>query len=987
MKHRGKSRKTSRWQLVLLALMLVQCGTILAQEAESADEEGNVELDKISVVGSHIKRTDLEGPAPVYIIDQEMMSKRGFVTVSEALDSLAINNGFMFEGPEAASFTPDVQTINLRSFGVGQTLVLVNGRRLTNYPAAYQSQSTVFNFGAIPVVAVERIEVLATGASAIYGSDAIAGVVNIVLRSDIDGNTVNLLWGTPTETKNTRDDIRLQFMHGQTFLKSSYTLTFEYTKRDALKGNNYNKYDEETDYPFQNVPGVDPAIPNRQILYYDYWKNFYAPAGWYIDPVENGGCPGPEGVLTLEYRDPHGNFCGHNTIKDWNFRNDRESFSVYANGKLEVGSSGTELFADVLYYTSESTSNNGSLYIFEDILDLTTPDSVGVGFYDWRYSQRGFTEEELGISLDEKFEDDALTISAGARGTFRDVHDWEFSYTYSKYKYKQALPFFKWREVVDSMLGVYIAPSYFGDPWWSAGTLGEPLGFPLGGAGTFAEVNAAVLNAIGDHRYGNKSTDNFLSFTMTGDLVEMASGPLAYALVLEYEDSDFKYVPDALLLQSAPETDAFGDPITQNLIGSGWYKLTGYNGGGDRQRWALGAELRVPVTSNLTLNLAARYDDYDSGSTSFGGDLTPSASLEYRPLSNLLLRAGYTESFRAPDMALVFVDTGFFQQGLDIVSCWEAYNFQNPGGELTAQEFDASGLIRSECEATWEFARRTGAQNLGEGEKPLDAETGNSWWVGFSWDILDNLTLQADYVHMELEDRVVTPTLTQQLDDEWQCRLGTLPQADCDANALRVQREVDPTTGFSYIQNILVTPFNSSLLEADSLDARIVWNLNTRAGIFGFTGDYSLIVNLDEREVKGGEKVNLRDDPSAGGWDFRSNFIGTISHSYADYSQTWTVIYRGGTVTWNQYSVIDGRDMWYEPGTKERVDAWITWNWTGQYNFTDDLLGRIRVLNVFDEGPPKDETFPWYTQPWFNYFVYSGGAIGRQVYAELQFTF
>jgi outer membrane receptor protein involved in Fe transport len=575
----------------------------------------------------------------------------------------------------------------------------------------------------------------------------------------------------------------------------------------------------------------------------------------------------------------------------------------------------------------------------------------------------------------------------GARGTWKDLHDWELSYTYSEYKYKSSQPWFKYQDVIDTMLGVYLGPGFFGDPWWSAGTLGEPLDFPLGGAGTFAEVNPSVLNAISQQTYGNKSTDHFLSFTMTGDLMEMRAGPLSYAMVLEYEDSDFKYIPDALLLQSSPTTDAFGDPITQNLKSSGWYKLTGYDGGGDRQRWATGAELRVPVTQNLILNLAARYDDYDSGSTSFGGDLTPSASLEYRPLSNLLLRAGYTESFRAPDLALVFVDTGFFQQGLDLVSCWEQYNFQNPGGELTAAEFNASGLIASECEVSSEFVRRTGAQNFGEGEKPLDAETGNSWWVGFSWDFTDNLTVQADYVHMELEDRAVTSIVNDLLDDEWECLLGNLPQANCDANAQRVQRKTDPTTGLTYIDNIYVSPFNSSLLEADSLDARVTYQINTRAGLFGFTGDYSLIVNLDEREIKGGEKVNLRDDPRAGGWDFRSSFIGTLSHSYADYAQTWTVIYRGGTTTWNRYSVIDGRDMWDDPGTAERVDAWVVWNWTGQYSFTDDLLGRIRVLNVFDEGPPKDETFEWFTDPWFNYYVYSGAAIGRQIYAELQLTF
>jgi len=986
------NRKTVFQTLILAMVLAVFVNPAWAQDDQSADTETSTEtdeslsLDRISVTGSRIKRTDLEGASPVYVIDQEMMAERGYVTVYEALNGLAVNNGLVVEGPESALFTPDVQTINLRSFGVGQTLVLVNGRRLTNYPAAYQSQSSVFNFGAIPTAAVERIEVLATGASAIYGSDAVSGVVNIVLRSDIDETTLNFLWGTPTEAKGSKNDIRFQILHGKTFDRGNYTFTFEYTDRDGLKGGDFKDYDEQSDYPYQNTPGVAPAIPDRHILPSDEFKRVFGIAPWYIDPAENGGCPGPAGLLTDEYRDPHGNYCGHNRVQDWNFRNDKKAMSAYFNGNLEIGDNGMELFTDILYYTSESYSESGQLWVDEDILDITTPDSVGYGFYDWRYVLRYFAEEELGMDLGEDFEDDALTVSLGARGTFRDIHDWEASYTYSSYDYKSSRPWFKWRDVIDDMLGASLGLSFFGDHWWSGGTLGEDLGYPLAGSGPFAEVNDAVRNAIGNQTYGNESTDHFLTFQMSGDLMEMNAGPLSYAAVLEYEDTEFLYIPDAGIQNPPPDTDYWGDPISAPLVGSDWYKLTGYTGGGDRQRWAIGGELRVPLLNTLTLNLAGRYDDYDSGSTSFGGDFTPSASLEWRPTSDLLVRAGYTSSFRAPDMALVFVDTGSFQGGYDNVNCWEIYNFQNPDDPLTAEQFEAAGLT-DDCDSDSFFSRRTGAQNLGEGEEPLDAETGSSYWFGFSWEVMDNLTLQADFIHQELENRVETPSVNSLLRDEWSCVLGELPQADCDANALRVVRGYDENTGISYIDAIYRTPYNSSYLEADSLDIRFMYAVDSSIGRFNFTGDYSHILKLDEQQVKGGEVVNLRDDPVLGGWDHRSSFIGTLSHSYRKYAQTWTMTYRGGTTTYNRYSVKDGANMWGNPETKSRVDAWVTWNWTGQYHFTDDLLARVRVVNVFNQGPPRDETWTGFDNPWFNYYVYSGAAIGRQVYGEVQWTF
>ena len=194
---------TLRWRQILVAGALILTGGLLSMNAvaqdDMADEDSPAELGEIKITGSRISRTELEGAQPITVITNADMAVRGYTTVFEALNDLTQNNGFKFEGPESQLFTPDVQTLNLRGTGVGTTLVLVNGRRLSNYPAAYQSNTSVFNYGAIPSAAVERIEILATGASAIYGSDAIAGVVNIILRNDIDETNINLLYGSPTE--------------------------------------------------------------------------------------------------------------------------------------------------------------------------------------------------------------------------------------------------------------------------------------------------------------------------------------------------------------------------------------------------------------------------------------------------------------------------------------------------------------------------------------------------------------------------------------------------------------------------------------------------------------------------------------------------------------------------------------------------------------------------------------------------------------------
>ena len=981
MTRKGSTEYTSVWQILLLSLALCCSGMTVAQDA--GEEEEAADLEKISVTGSRIKRTDIEGPAQVITIDTEVMSERGYTTVYEALTDLTINNGFKFEGPEAQLFTPDVQTLNLRGFGVGTTLVLINGKRLTNYPAAYQSNTTVFNFGAIPIAAVERIEVLAQGASAIYGSDAVAGVINIILRSDIDETTINALWGTPTETDSSRGDMRVQLLNGKTYTRGSYTFTLEYQRREEVLGRHFDEFDDQQeDYPYGQ------GYYDRSALILDNFKGVFDPTNRYRDPATYGDpdavCSASGGGMVYAFRPNAGYFCGdpQSGAPATNFLNDKEAWSAYFSGRYEINDSGLEAFVDLLYYDANSRSNNQWIFISEEILDLTQPDTVGFGFFDWYTVQRLWNEKELGMDLAEKYDDTAWTASGGLRGVFADVHDWELSFNYSEYEFESQRPWFKWREVIDNMLGLHLGPSFFGTDWWTGGTLGEGLEFGLGDPNNvFGPANQALRDSIGTQSYGNESKDLFVAYTMSGDLLEMPAGPLAYALVLEYEDTDIEYVPDDLLTQPAPDTDAFGNPII-GLDGSGWWRLTGYNGEGDRQRWSIGTELRIPVFDMLTLNVAARYDDYDSTSTSFGSDLTPSASLEFRPFGNLLVRAGYTESFRAPDMASVFVRSGFFTGGFDYVSCYEQYVYLFGTDE---------GFDPGDCDPSSLFAFRVPAEEFEE--EPLDAETGENWWAGFSWDIMDSLNLTVDYTNMKLEDRVLQQSVQGLLNDEYACYFDEQPSnSSCDDVAERIVRGIDPTTGLSYISQFYVTSLNQYEEEGEFIDVRLTYTLNTEVGVIRFDGLYNNMLSHTQRLTPESEENDLKNDPIVGGWDFRSSFTGSISWAYRDFASTLTAIYRGSTTVFNCttqnngcISRVTGED--YYETENWWIDSYTTWNWTASYAFTDSMLARVRVQNLFDEKPPSDDTMLATDNPWYNIYVYPGAGIGRWAGIEVEYTF
>jgi outer membrane receptor protein involved in Fe transport len=983
MTRKGFSEKTPVLLFLLFVFLLAPGGDAWAQVDASDEGEAIAVLDRIVVTGSRIKRGELEGAAPVIIIDQQQMSERGYTTVFEALSNLTINNGYKIESPEFGGFTPDVQTINLRGFGVGTTLTLINGRRLANYPAAYQSNATVFSYGAIPVAAIERIEILTTGASAIYGSDAVAGVVNIILRSNLDQTTVNALWGTPTETKSTRGDTHIQFLNGKTFDRGSYTFTGEYLNRTAIRGRHYKQYDDQQDdFPYGE------GYHDRANLTLD-WFEFYWFGDGYRDPAEILGVPGEQACAPLvgspeyAFRPNRGYFCAdpNGGVPESNFQHEKESISLYFNGKYEMGDRGTELWTDLLYYKAESSSFSRGIYIDEDILDLTMPSPTFPSLPDWRLAQRRFNEDELGLDMSETFDDEAWTFVLGVRGVFADRHDWEFSVNYSEYAYESTRPWFKWRETIDTFLGQWLGVGYFGDDLWTGGTLGENLGFGLGlTENMYGNVNDSVRVTLGRQFYGNKTTDLYVQYVMNGDLLEMSTGPLSYALVLEYENEDLKFIPDELIQQAPPTTDSEGNPIT-GLTGSGWYRLTGYQGVGDRTRYSAGGELRIPLHETFTINLAARFDTYDSGSTSFGNDVTPSASFEWRPLNGFLVRGGYSESFRAPDMAAVFVRTGFYDGGTDWINCYESYVVVN-GSD--------GGFDTADCESEWIFAQRVGAQDIGGGA--LDAETGDTTWFGIAWDITNGLSLSVDYTRMSLTQRVQQQSTSGLLADEWACFNGEEPNTTpCDQVENQIVRFTDPTSGISFIDQFYVTSINQFEEDASFVDVNLMYLLNTEAGSFRFQLDYNNMLDHTSRLTPESEEQNLKSDPIFGGRDFRSSAVGSVTWAFRDFTTTVTGIYRGSTIVFNCSTSsngcvgnVTGED--YYATENWWVDPYTTWNWTGTYNWTDAFLTRLRVVNLFDEKPVWDDTIDAFANPWYNSPVYPGAGIGRYMAIEAEYT-
>ena len=210
--------------------------TVESVEVDEADEDEDVEdVGRVTVTGSRIKTVDIEGATPITVITRADIDAAGYGTVYETVSNLTQAIGEVSGENFQAGFTPANQVVDLRDFGPGRTLVLVNGKRMADYPFPYNSNSASFNWASIPLAAVERIEILTAGASSIYGSDAVAGVINVVLVEGVEESTLRVVAGEYVESRDGfGQEYAVEFTTGGVMDRLTWTVAAEFRHLDPL---------------------------------------------------------------------------------------------------------------------------------------------------------------------------------------------------------------------------------------------------------------------------------------------------------------------------------------------------------------------------------------------------------------------------------------------------------------------------------------------------------------------------------------------------------------------------------------------------------------------------------------------------------------------------------------------------------------------------------------------------------------------------------
>ncbi|HET8898701.1 MAG TPA: TonB-dependent receptor, partial [Rhodanobacteraceae bacterium] len=841
------------------------------------------------------------------------------------------------QSASGADFSPGAQQVDLRGLGPNHSLVLVNGRRIADFPLPFKGRSNFTDISSIPLGMIERIEILTGSASAVYGSDAIAGVVNIILKDHADGTTLDYRYGDTERggAASQRFSLSAGFNRGN--LHGVVGLQLE--DRKPLWA-----YQRKIQDSTKDAPTARAQIARRSFLRTDYYDTYLDPGADTCNALAalNGGttyyASRPRYGDWDDALDDYGPgyYCGSDeAIGYGTILSKRRAASAYGSVTYDFGDDhNTQWFADLqLGYQK--------LQLFRDVEQwyYMMPDGNEEGYFyngataQVEYWQRQFTPEEMG-GLDKGMisnQQRTLSLASGFKGSF--ARDWDYEATLSHSQYHSTI---SWPQTIAAK-----ANDFFLGP-----QLGIDLesGLPIFNADPdrlYTPLTPAEYDAITDDTtYHPKTRTDTLSFNVTqADLFELPGGPAGFAAIAEYGSQSYAINPDPLALQ--------------------YYYLSwkDSDGHGSRTRWAGASELRMPVLPSLNLSLAGRYDQYRFAGRSVGKP-TWSAGLEWRPLDTLLFRGSYGTAFRAPDLHYVFAGPGNDEtSGTDYYRC----RTEEPDLDISDCDYSDEGLIRSR-----------------NGSRDLDPETSTAWTAGVLYSPTPSFDVSLDWFDIRMRNQVQDLRVDAILRDEASCRIGQKADGTpVDINSPSCQDAIARVTRLSNgkLYGIHVNPINVARENTNGLDFTLHYRLDTRIGSFGLRGNYTWVNSHDFQQYNGDPIIDQFAVNS--GYDIPRT---KASASLSWRNKAWSATLHGERLGrlpngWSYDQVVD-----LEAGDPAWVPATYLYNASLQYAFSDHMQLSLLVDNLLDKMPPKDPTYtsyPYYDISWFD-------SVGRSFY--LQFT-
>jgi len=995
---------------VTLAVMLAGSTFVMPAMAQQDEEE----IEEVIVTGSFIRGTPLDAPSPVQVVDRASIEAQGAAVIWDVIKNLEINSGSVtnaqVSGENGGEYSQIEGTanVNLRNLGENSTLTLINGKRMAPAGATTRTGGEFVDLNSIPLVMTERIEVLTDGGSALYGADAVAGVVNVIMRTEFEGfelygdlqgieaagdlfdATLSAIWGWSSGDGNT-----------------NIVLSAERFERDPVNVSYGNFIDENSQFlDTVGSAGTLIAVPafgaqlapgwlNTDIMAYNV-ANGGEPDPVFTDPgcstvTSADGTPLIIGTLR-EQRGERSGVCREDTSEYQFIANEteRNSFAASLNHAFDDG---TELYA-FGHYSNLSTiraddgynaSRGPTVFLAQPGAYARTPVAPGIGYAVGAPLELGYFADRIGLTpptyipnapvagynggpnvasyqsvrdglprVGGEFnttETASGSFQVGLRGDFElggRVLDYDVSYAFSESSLEASYRTFN-REraemAANGLGGPNCTPNGVADfnfvdaqnspypflaavpsawDYYAPGliqtffpefvfTTRESLSYALTSTNhgqdgcmfynpyltSLTDPSLANSRELMDWmnlevlRTDKRNKLEVFDAVVSGELFEMRGGMAQFAFGAQYRERNTLSHSNDLNIPGLPQrilewpTEANGFETVYHKVSNNFEcALCSFEYDFTRDTTAVFTEFSIPFWENVESQVALRYEDYGGN---VGSEVSPKVALSWRPVDTLLMRASWSQSFRAPNIAII-------QQGLESSSVV----FRDP---ISNQKVRA-GLVdpyRGEGDTPTDDNSETEfTYTLGGPAPDVGNEYADTYSTGFIWTpdgALEGLSVQADFWRFDVRDRVLPEPPISALKPEIEAFVAASqdksnyiynnsipanqsawpnPYYACDPDALtaqygadspeRLNCVVDPRAyyvngiqrAFGVTNASLITltlsAINAGQIEADGVDVKLGYNWDNDWGRFRAGIDFTHVRQYEISDVPGLEK-------------------------------------------------------------------------------------------------------------------------------------
>ncbi len=863
-----------RTKIAVAVAMAISSMAVMAQTAEPT-------LQRVEVTGSRIRQVDLETAQPVQVMSQEQIQKSGLITVGDILNTLtsAAPPAFSKGSVLTSNREQGGQYIDMRNLGANRLLVLVNGKRWTQTVAGYTDLST------IPSAMIERIEILKDGASSIYGSDAIAGVVNIILKKTMEGGNASAYVGRNQKVGDGRSK-DASVSYGTSNDKASLMVGLSYSEQGAvfakdrdITATTYGP-DHKTDGlvggPWGRISPVNPATGGALTS---------AAAGGFNRYLNHTGSYLGDGI-GADSRNP-ANYHAYTGAPDDTFSSPSEMMfnsptrlaSMFTKGSIELPHD--IRFTTTALYAERNSSAQVAGYPLGSLSQAGYPVYVDKDSY---YNPYGNSVAGAGLGKDIFFtrrtievprvtfnKNRTVHVDGGFEGDFKlgeKAWNWSTGFNYSSSN----------GDVLSTgnvnlvNLKKSLGPSFLnGSGVVQCGTAAAPIGFAtctpfniLGGPSASTPTALNYVMATGQATYA--SAVKSLTADVAGEVFTLPAGPLGIAAGIEHRTVTGNDIPG--------QFEQSG--LSTNLAGNATY--------GKYTVKEAYAELQIPVLKGmpmaelLSFNVASRYSDYSN----FGTTTNSKFSFMWKPIKDLLTRGTYAEGFRAPSLGDTF---GGGQQSFDsYIDPCDTVIGEAARNATVATRCTAAGVPAGyrQTNAAGNPVGAGGAQttvafNTGAGNDSLQPETAKTKTLGlvYSPSFIPGASLSLDWFNIAVKNRISGISATYTVN---QCFIFGV-QSFCD----KFRRD---STG----KIVALNRGNANLgeLSTEGMDMGLKYKMKRNAfGQFNFTSESTYVKSYKIKSTADGDFTETAGDYGVN--RFKSNF--TVDWNMGNWSATLATRY------------------------------------------------------------------------------------------------